>query len=61
MVTPQEKAPCMYWFIETRSNVQTQQRYRTKNGQDSLSCCQIHRWHQRVIDTGSVLDAVRSG
>ena len=28
MVTPQEKAQCVSWFIETKSNVQTQRRYR---------------------------------
>ena len=28
MTTPQEKAQCVSWFIETKSNVQTQQNYR---------------------------------
>ena len=35
MVTPQEKAQCVSWFIETKLDVQTQRRYRTKNGKDS--------------------------
>ena len=30
MVTPQEKAQCVSWFIETESDVETQRRYRTK-------------------------------
>ena len=30
MVTPQQKAQCVSWFIETKSIVQTQRRYRTK-------------------------------
>ena len=34
MVTPQEKAQCVSWFIETKLDIQTQQRYRTKNGKD---------------------------
>ena len=29
MTTPQEKAQCVSWFIETKSEVQTQQNYRS--------------------------------
>ena len=61
MVTPQEKAQCVPWFIETKSDVQTQHRYRTKNMKDSPSRSSIHRWHKNFMETGSVLDAVRSG
>ena len=41
MVTPQEKAQCVSWFIETKLDVQTQQRYGTKNGKDPPSCSSI--------------------
>ena len=34
MITPQEKAQCVPWFIEKKSDVQIQRRYRTKNGKD---------------------------
>ena len=34
MATPQEKTQCLSWFIETKSDVQTQQKYRTKYGRD---------------------------
>ena len=61
MVTPQKKAQCESWFIETKSDVQTQQRYRTKNGKDPPSRSSIRRWHNNFMETGSVLDAVRSG
>ena len=61
MVTPQEKAQCVSWFIETKLDIQTQQRYRTKNGKDSLSRSSIRQWHKKFMETGSVLDAVRSG
>ena len=61
MVTPQEKAQCVSWFIETKSNVQTQRRYRTKNGKDPPSRSSIRRWHKKFVGTGSVLDAIRSG
>ena len=40
--TPQMKAQCVSWFIETKSDVQTQQKYRTKYGRDSPSRPSIH-------------------
>ena len=61
MVTPQEKEQCVYWFIEIKSDVQTQRRYRTKNGKDPPSRSTIRRWHKKFMEPGSVLDAVRSG
>ena len=61
MVTPQEKAQCVSWFIETKSDVQTQRRYRTKNGKDPPSRSSIRQWHKNFMEIGSVLDAVRSG
>ena len=38
MTTPQEKAQCVSWFIETKLDVQTQQKYRTKYERDPPSC-----------------------
>ena len=61
MVTPQEKAQCVSWFIEIKSDIQTQQRYRTKNGKNPPSHSSIRQWHKKFMETGSVLDAVRSG
>ena len=37
MTTPQEKAQCVSWFIETKSDVQTQRNYRSKYGRDPPS------------------------
>ena len=59
MVIPQEKAQCVSWFIETKSDVQTQRRYRTKNGEDPPSRSSIRRWHKKFMETGSVLDAMQ--
>ena len=61
MATPQEKAQCVSWFIETKSDVQAQRKYRTKYGRDPPSGPSIHRWHKKFIETGSVLDTVRNG
>ena len=46
MITPQEKAQCVSWFIETKSHVHTQRMYRTKNGKDPPSRFLIRRWHK---------------
>ena len=61
MATPQEKTQCVSWFIETKSDFQTQRKYRTKYGRDPRSPPSIYRWHNKFIKTGSVLDTVRSG
>ena len=61
MATHQEKKQCVSWFIETKSDVQTQRIYRTKCGRDPTSRPSIYRWHKKFIETGSVLDTVRSG
>ena len=61
MVTPQEKAQRVSWFIETKSDVQTHIRYKTKYGKNPPSRSSIHRWHKKFMETGSVLDAVRTG
>ena len=60
MATPQEKTQCISWFIETKSNVQTQRKYSTKYGRDPLSRPSIYRWHKKFVETGSMLDTVRS-
>ena len=41
MTTPQKKVPCVSWFIEIKSDVQTQQNYRSKYGRDPPSCPSI--------------------
>ena len=61
MATPQEKAQCVSWFIETKSDVQIQRKYRTKYERDLPSSPSIHRWHKKFIETGSMLDTVRNG
>ena len=43
--TPQEKAQCVSWFIETKSDVQTQRNYRSKYGRDPSSPPSIRLWH----------------
>ena len=61
MTTAQEKAQCVSWFIETKSDVQTQRNYRSKYGRDPPSRPSIRLWHKKFMETGTVLDARRSG
>ena len=51
MTTPQEKMQCVSWFIETKSDVQTQRNYRSKYGKDPPSHPSIRLWHKKFIET----------
>ena len=61
MTTPQEKAQCVSWFIEIKSDVQTQRNYRSKYGRDPPSRPAIRLWHKKFMETGTVFDTRRSG
>ena len=61
MTTPQEKVQFVSWFIETKSDVQTQQNYRSKYGRDPPSHPSIRLWHKKFMETGIVFDTRRSG
>ena len=47
---------CVSWFIETKSDVQTQQNYRTKYGRDPPS-----RPFNSFMEAWTVFDAWRNG
>ena len=61
MTTPQKKAQCVSWFIETKSDVQTQRNYRSKYGRDPPSRPSIRLWHKKFMETGTVFDTRWSG
>ena len=64
MTTPQEKAQCVSWFIETKCadpDVQTQRNYRSKYERDPPSRPSIRLWHKKFMETGTVFDTRRSG
>ena len=44
MTTPQEKAKCVSWFIETKPDGQTQRNYRSKHGRNPPSRPSIRLW-----------------
>ena len=60
MITAKEKAQCLSWFIETKSDVQTQRNYRSKYERDPPSRPSIRLWHKKFTETGTVFDTRRS-
>ena len=61
VTTPQEKAQCVSWFTETKSDLQIQRKYRSKYGRDPTSRSSIRLWHKKFMETGTVFDTRRSG
>ena len=53
MATPQEKAQCVEWFIETRSDTQVQRNFRTRYGRNPPSRTSIRELYKRFNETGS--------
>lgn len=61
MATLQEKAQCESWFIETKSDTEVQQNFRTTYGRDPPSRPTIRTWQKKFMDTGSVLHRKGAG
>ena len=61
MTTAQKKAQCVSCFIETKSDVHTQRNYRSKYARDPPSRPSIRLRHKKLMETGTVFDARRSG
>jgi hypothetical protein len=54
MANVREKAQCVAWFIETKSDIQVQRNSRTTFNKDPPSRPSIRRWHKKFMETGSV-------
>ena len=61
MSSPQEKAHCIFWFIETKSDIQAQRNFRCKYGRKSPARPTIRAWHKKFMETGSVLQRKGAG
>jgi hypothetical protein len=46
-----EKAQCVVWFIETKSDLQTQRNFRTKYRRTPPNRPSIHEWHKKFMET----------
>ena len=55
MSTPQEKAQCVSWFIETKSDIQAQRNCRRKYGRKPPARRTIRAWHKKFMEIDSVL------
>lgn len=54
MASVQEKAQCVEWFIETRSDIQVQRRFRTRYRKPPPSRPSIRKWYNNLMQTGGV-------
>ena len=61
MTTPQEKAQCVWWYVESKSPVTVQRQFRRQYERDPPSKSCIMRWVKNFQETGSVKDLPRSG
>ena len=61
MSTPQEKAQCVSWFIETKSVIQAQRNFTRKYGRKPPARSTIRAWHEKFMETGSVLQRKGAG
>ena len=61
MTTPQEKAQCVSWFIETKSDIQTQRNFTIKYAKQAPARQSIRNWHKQFMETGTLLHKPRSG
>ena len=61
MSTQQEKAPCVSWFIETKSVIQAQRNFTRKCGKKPSARSTIRAWHEKFMETGSVLQRKGAG
>jgi hypothetical protein len=61
MSTVQEKATCLLWFLEIKSVIKTQCRYRTQHGEDPPSDNAIRRWLKQFQEIGSGLHRQETG
>ena len=61
MATPQEKAQCVSWLIETKLDLQTQRNFRTKYERDPPSRPSIRALYKKFMETGIVFDKGKSG
>ena len=52
MATPQEKAPCVEWFIETISHTQVQHNFCIRYARNPLLQTGIREWCKRLKETG---------
>ena len=61
MSTPQEKALCVSWFIETKSDIQAQRNFGRMYRRKPHARPTIRAWHKKFMETDSVLQKKGAG
>ena len=61
MLTTQQKAQCVLWYLESQSPTAVQRKFRNEVGQDPPHISSIKRWFKNFMETRSILDHKRSG
>ena len=51
-ITGAERAPCVFWFEETKSATQVQRKFRTKYRKEPPNRPTIYSWHTNFVQTG---------
>ncbi|PSN52738.1 hypothetical protein C0J52_06151 [Blattella germanica] len=59
--TVRQKVQCCYWVAELKFPVSVQKRFRQEYGQDPPERHTITKWHNQLLETGSVLRKKGSG
>ncbi|KAG8261353.1 hypothetical protein J6590_074595, partial [Homalodisca vitripennis] len=57
----QEKAQCVEWYIETKSDIVVQRRFRTRYGRHPPSRNSIRAWYDKFMLTGSIKHSKNNG
>ena len=60
-MTTQEKAQCVSWFIEMKSDIQTQRNYATKCAKRVLARQSICNWHKQFMEMETLPHKPSSG
>jgi hypothetical protein len=63
LYTPEQKARCVIWYIETQSPTQVGINFRREWGRNSQAPSDraVKRWYQKFLNTGSVLRKKKEG
>ena len=61
MITPQEKAQYVSWFIATKYDIPTQRNYTTKYAKQAPARQSIRNCHKQFMETGTLLHKPRCG
>ena len=60
-INPLEKAQCVSWFIETKSDIQAQPNFRRKYGRKPPARTITRAWRKKFMKIGRVIQRKEAG